>query len=67
MGTEPVRSAESHGRSCRGQAEGADRERSFERGLSYVDVVSWGEVGDCWVRASARGTERYEVELRLGG
>lgn len=42
-------------------------ERSFERGLAYVDAVSGVEVGDGWVRASVRGTERYEVELRLGG
>ncbi|MFE7093611.1 SWIM zinc finger family protein [Streptomyces erythrochromogenes] len=42
-------------------------ERSFERGLGYVDAVSGVEVGDGWVRASVRGTERYEVELRLGG
>ncbi|OKH96498.1 SWIM zinc finger family protein [Streptomyces uncialis] len=42
-------------------------ERSFERGLAYVDAVSGVEVGDGWIRASVRGTERYEVELRLGG
>ncbi|MCM2387918.1 SWIM zinc finger family protein [Streptomyces albipurpureus] len=42
-------------------------ERSFERGLAYVDAVSGVEVDDGWIRASVRGTERYEVELRLGG
>ncbi|WP_435973554.1 SWIM zinc finger family protein [Streptomyces sp. Qhu_M48] len=42
-------------------------ERSFERGLAYVDAVSGVDVGDGWIRASVRGTERYEVELRLGG
>ncbi|MFI1660397.1 SWIM zinc finger domain-containing protein [Streptomyces sp. NPDC020472] len=42
-------------------------ERSFERGLDYVDAVSRVEVGDGWIRASVRGTERYEVELFQGG
>ena len=42
-------------------------ERSFERGLAYVDAVSGVEAGDGWIRASVRGTERYEVELLLGG
>ncbi|WP_254047565.1 SWIM zinc finger family protein, partial [Streptomyces aureus] len=42
-------------------------ERSFERGLAYADEVSGVEFGDGWVRASVRGTERYEVELLLGG
>ncbi|MEV4940358.1 SWIM zinc finger family protein [Streptomyces zaomyceticus] len=42
-------------------------ERSFERGLAYVDEVSGLEFGDGWIRASVRGTERYEVELFLGG
>ncbi|MCZ0983065.1 SWIM zinc finger family protein [Streptomyces diastatochromogenes] len=42
-------------------------ERSFERGLAYVDEVSGVEFGDGWIRASVRGTERYEVELLLGG
>ncbi|MFF0477830.1 SWIM zinc finger domain-containing protein [Streptomyces sp. NPDC004284] len=42
-------------------------ERSFERGLAYVDEVSGAEFGDGWIRASVRGTERYEVELLLGG
>ncbi|GGT81043.1 SWIM zinc finger family protein [Streptomyces lateritius] len=42
-------------------------ERSFERGLGYVDAVSGIELGDGWIRASVRGTERYEVELLLGG
>ncbi|MEW2293177.1 DUF6880 family protein [Streptomyces sp. NPDC006743] len=41
--------------------------RSFERGRGYVDAVSGIEVGDDWVRASVRGTERYEAELTLGG
>ncbi|MEU3398158.1 SWIM zinc finger family protein [Streptomyces filamentosus] len=41
--------------------------RSFERGLGYVDEVSGVEFGDGWIRASVRGTERYEVELLLGG
>ncbi|WP_037851860.1 SWIM zinc finger family protein [Streptomyces sp. NRRL S-340] len=41
--------------------------RSFERGRGYVDAVSGIEVGDDWVRASVRGTERYEAELSLGG
>jgi uncharacterized Zn finger protein len=41
--------------------------RSFERGLGYVDAVSGVEVGDDWIRASVHGTERYEVELLLGG
>ncbi|MER7538924.1 DUF6880 family protein [Streptomyces sp. NPDC097704] len=41
-------------------------ERSFRRGLGYVDAVSGVEVGDGWIRASVRGTERYEVELLLG-
>nr|WP_203608947.1 hypothetical protein [Streptomyces anulatus] len=42
-------------------------ERSFERGLAYVDEVSGVEFGDGWIRASVRGTERYEVELLLRG
>ncbi|MFJ6981814.1 MULTISPECIES: SWIM zinc finger domain-containing protein [unclassified Streptomyces] len=42
-------------------------ERSFERGLGYVDEVSGVEFGDGWIRASVRGTERYEAELLLGG
>ncbi|MET3986476.1 SWIM zinc finger family protein [Streptomyces sp. PvR034] len=42
-------------------------ERSFERGLGYVGAVSGIEVGDGWIRASVRGTERYEVELLPGG
>ncbi|MFF6776051.1 SWIM zinc finger domain-containing protein [Streptomyces sp. NPDC012637] len=42
-------------------------ERSFARGRAYVDEVSRVEFGDGWVRASVRGTERYEVELLLGG
>ncbi|MFE1230463.1 SWIM zinc finger domain-containing protein [Streptomyces sp. NPDC058745] len=43
-------------------------ERSFERGLAYVDAVSGVEAGDGRIRASVRGTERrYEVELLLGG
>ncbi|MFD3676448.1 SWIM zinc finger domain-containing protein [Streptomyces sp. NPDC058613] len=42
-------------------------ERSFERGLGYVGAVSGVEVGDGWIRASVRGTERYEVELVPGG
>ncbi|UUN29675.1 SWIM zinc finger domain-containing protein [Streptomyces sp. FIT100] len=42
-------------------------ERSFERGLAYTDEVSGVEFGDGWIRASVRGTERYEVELLLGG
>ncbi|MFI8826755.1 SWIM zinc finger domain-containing protein [Streptomyces sp. NPDC053431] len=42
-------------------------ERSFERGLAYADEVSGVEFGDGWIRASVRGTERYEVELLLGG
>ncbi|MFF7972197.1 SWIM zinc finger family protein [Streptomyces sp. NPDC007905] len=41
--------------------------RSFERGLGYVDAVSGVEVGADWIRASVRGSERYEVELVLGG
>ncbi|MGW5678662.1 SWIM zinc finger family protein [Streptomyces sp. NPDC003860] len=41
--------------------------RSFEPGLGYVDAVSGVEVGDHWIRASVRGTERYEVELTLDG
>jgi uncharacterized Zn finger protein len=41
--------------------------RSFERGLGYVDAVSGIEVGDDSIRASVQGTERYEVELALGG
>ncbi|MGW1277102.1 SWIM zinc finger family protein [Streptomyces tsukubensis] len=41
--------------------------RSFERGLGYVDAVSGVEVGGDGIRASVRGTERYEVELALGG
>ncbi|ANW18116.1 SWIM zinc finger family protein [Streptomyces clavuligerus] len=40
--------------------------RSFERGLGYVDAVSGVEVGDGWIRASVRGTERYEAELTPG-
>ncbi|MFH7598160.1 SWIM zinc finger family protein [Streptomyces racemochromogenes] len=40
-------------------------ERSFARGLGYVDAVAGIEVGDGWVRASVSGTERYEVELLL--
>ncbi len=42
-------------------------ERSFERGFAYVDAVSGVEVGDGWISASVRGTERYEVNLLLGG
>lgn len=42
-------------------------ERSYERGLGYLDAVSGVEVGDGRARASVRGTERYEVELVLGG
>ncbi|MEU7021607.1 DUF6880 family protein [Streptomyces sp. NPDC046203] len=41
--------------------------RSFERGLDYVDDVSGLEIGDGWIRAYVRGTERYEAELLLGG
>lgn len=41
--------------------------RSFERGLGYREAVSGVEVGDGWVTASVRGTERYEVELTLDG
>lgn len=41
--------------------------RSFERGLGYVDAVSGIEFGENRIRASVRGTERYEVELALGG
>ncbi|MFL4490375.1 SWIM zinc finger domain-containing protein [Streptomyces sp. VTCC 41912] len=41
--------------------------RSFERGRGYVDAVSGVEVGDGWIGASVRGTERYEVELVLDG
>ncbi|MGA5066363.1 SWIM zinc finger family protein [Streptomyces exfoliatus] len=41
-------------------------ERSFERGLAYVDEVSGVEFGDGWIRALVRGTERYEAELLLG-
>ncbi|MFF2850636.1 SWIM zinc finger domain-containing protein [Streptomyces sp. NPDC058001] len=41
--------------------------RSFERGLAYVDAVSGVEVGGDWIRSSVHGTERYEVELALGG
>ncbi|MFI8419462.1 SWIM zinc finger domain-containing protein [Streptomyces sp. NPDC085479] len=42
-------------------------ERSFERGRGYVDEVSGVEFGDGWIRASVRGTERYDVELVLAG
>ncbi|MER7782489.1 SWIM zinc finger family protein [Streptomyces albidoflavus] len=42
-------------------------ERSFGRGLGYVDEVSGVEFGDGWIRASVNGTERYETELVLGG
>ncbi|WP_030688868.1 SWIM zinc finger domain-containing protein [Streptomyces globisporus] len=42
-------------------------ERSYERGLGYVDAVSGIEVDDGRIRASVRGTERYEAELVLGG
>ncbi|MFF5500537.1 SWIM zinc finger domain-containing protein [Streptomyces roseolus] len=42
-------------------------ERSFERGLGYVDEVSGVQFDDGWIRASVRGTERYEAELSLGG
>ncbi|WP_332758120.1 SWIM zinc finger family protein [Streptomyces sp. MT206] len=42
-------------------------ERSYERGLGYVDAVYGIEVGDGWIRASVRGTERYEVRLVPGG
>ncbi|MFI8849445.1 SWIM zinc finger domain-containing protein [Streptomyces sp. NPDC053499] len=41
--------------------------RSFERGLGYLDAVSGVEVGDGWITASVRGTERYEAELTLEG
>lgn len=41
-------------------------ERSFERGLAYADAVPGVEFGDGWIRASVRGTERYEGELLLG-
>ncbi|WP_344575591.1 hypothetical protein [Streptomyces lunalinharesii] len=41
--------------------------RSFERGRGYLDAVSGVEVGEGWVTASVHGTERYEVELSLGG
>ncbi|MFJ5633232.1 SWIM zinc finger domain-containing protein [Streptomyces goshikiensis] len=41
-------------------------ERSYERGLGYVDAVYGIEVGDGWIRASVRGTERYEVRLVPG-
>ncbi|MFJ3786787.1 SWIM zinc finger domain-containing protein [Streptomyces sp. NPDC090093] len=40
--------------------------RSFERGLGYTDAVSGIEVGDGWIKAFVRGTERYETELLLG-
>ncbi|MFI8520344.1 SWIM zinc finger domain-containing protein [Streptomyces sp. NPDC085481] len=42
-------------------------EISFERGLGYVDAVSGVDVGDGWIRASVRGSERYESELVLDG
>ncbi|MER5753308.1 hypothetical protein [Streptomyces sp. NPDC002088] len=41
--------------------------RSFERGRGYLDAVSGVEVGDDWVTATVHGTERYAVELTLGG
>ncbi|MFE0646870.1 SWIM zinc finger domain-containing protein [Streptomyces sp. NPDC058877] len=41
--------------------------RSFERGLGYVDAVSGVDVDDDRISASVRGTERYRVELLLGG
>lgn len=42
-------------------------ERSFERGRGYVDEASGVEFGDGWIRASVRGTKRYDVELVLAG
>ncbi|NGO67805.1 hypothetical protein [Streptomyces boncukensis] len=42
-------------------------DRSFERGLGYLDAVCGVEVGDAWVTATVHGTERYEVELTLDG
>ncbi|MFJ2478209.1 SWIM zinc finger domain-containing protein [Streptomyces sp. NPDC087659] len=41
-------------------------DRSFERGLGYVDAVSGLEVGDGSVTAVVHGTGVYEVELTLG-
>ncbi|WP_030740774.1 SWIM zinc finger domain-containing protein [Streptomyces sp. NRRL S-31] len=41
--------------------------RSFERGVGYLAAVSGIEVGEDRIRASVRGTERYTVELVLGG
>ncbi|MFE4589914.1 SWIM zinc finger family protein [Streptomyces laurentii] len=41
--------------------------RSFERGLDYTDAVSGVEFDDDRITAFVHGTERYEVELVLGG
>jgi uncharacterized Zn finger protein len=38
-------------------------ERSFERGLGYLDAVCGMEIGDGWITATVQGTEAYEVEL----
>ncbi|MCT9005728.1 SWIM zinc finger family protein [Streptomyces rhizosphaerihabitans] len=42
-------------------------DRSFERGLGYLDAVSGLDVGDDSVTAVVQGTDGYEVELTLGG
>uniref|UniRef100_A0AAU2UYZ6 SWIM zinc finger family protein n=1 Tax=Streptomyces sp. NBC_00003 TaxID=2903608 RepID=A0AAU2UYZ6_9ACTN len=41
-------------------------ERSFERGLGYLDAVTGLEIGDGWITATVHGTETYEVELTEG-
>jgi uncharacterized Zn finger protein len=41
--------------------------RSFERGRDYTDAVSGVEFDDDRITAFVHGTERYEVELVLGG
>ncbi|MFF0451447.1 SWIM zinc finger domain-containing protein [Streptomyces sp. NPDC004609] len=41
--------------------------RSYERGLGYLDAVTGVEVGDDVITATVHGTERYAVELDMGG
>lgn len=41
-------------------------DRSFARGLGYLDAVSGLEVGESSVTAVVHGTDTYEVELTLG-
>ncbi|WP_374105412.1 SWIM zinc finger domain-containing protein [Streptomyces sp. ISL-36] len=41
-------------------------DRSYERGLGYLDAVSRLEIGDVAINATVDGTDRYQVELTAG-